>query len=122
MLEATDGRGADVIFDLVGGALFESSLGALARRGRQVAISSQGGPRVSFNLIDFYHNESRLFGLDSVKLSVEESADILRELTPKFESGDFPPPEVQSFSLAEGPRIYKEINEGRMKGKVVLKP
>src|ERR1700693_18070 len=31
-------------------------------RGRQVAISSSPEPRVSFNLVDFYHNESRLLG------------------------------------------------------------
>src|SRR4029077_12962094 len=56
----TNGRGADIVFDVVGGALFEQCLSALAWRGRQVAISSSPEPRVSFNLVDFYHNESRL--------------------------------------------------------------
>jgi NADPH:quinone reductase-like Zn-dependent oxidoreductase len=36
----TDDRGTDVVFDVVGGAMFEKCLAALARRGRQVAISS----------------------------------------------------------------------------------
>ena len=67
--QATNGRGADVVFDLVGGQMFEASLNALAWRGRQIAISSSPEPRVSFNLVDFYHNESRLFGVDSLKLS-----------------------------------------------------
>jgi len=116
---ATNGKGADVVFDLVGGAMFEKCLSALAWRGRQVAISSSPDPRVSFSLVDFYHNESRL---DSLKLGFEDAANILREMTPGFESGEFPPPIVQTFPLTRAPEIYKEINEGRLKGKIVLNP
>jgi NADPH:quinone reductase-like Zn-dependent oxidoreductase len=120
--EATRGRGADVVFDLVGGPMFEKCLGALAWRGRQVAISSNPEPRVNFNLRDFYHNESRLLGVDSLKLGFEEAAEILRNLTPGFESGEFPPPKVVTFPLVEGPKVYREIYEGRLKEKAVLKP
>jgi len=118
----TDGRGADVVFDLVGGAMFEKCLAALAWRGRQVAISSSPEPRVNFNLVDFYHNESRLFGVDSLKLSFEETAEILRQLSSGFETGIFPAPPVETFSLAEGPRIYREVAESQVKGKPVLVP
>ena len=59
----TKGRGAEVVFDVVGGAMFEKCLAAVAWRGRQVAISSTSEARVSFNLVDFYHNESRLLGV-----------------------------------------------------------
>jgi NADPH2:quinone reductase len=48
----TNGRGADIVFDVVGGAMFEQCLAALAWRGRQVAISSSPEPRVSFNLVN----------------------------------------------------------------------
>jgi NADPH:quinone reductase-like Zn-dependent oxidoreductase len=120
--EATGGKGADVVFDLVGGPMFEKCLAALAWRGRQVAISSSPDPNVSFNLVSFYHNESRLLGVDSLKISFEEAAEILRSLTPGFESGEFPPSAVQVYPLADGPKIYREMNESRIKGKVVLKP
>lgn len=119
--DATQGRGADVVFDLVGGAMFEKCLSSLAWRGRQVAISSSPEPRVSFNLIDFYHNESRLFGLDTVKQTLEESAGILRELTPGFESGEFPPPKLEPFPLEQGPEIYRKLNDHQIKAKAVLK-
>jgi len=118
----TNGRGADVVFDLVGGAMFEQCLGALAWRGRQVAISSSPEPRVSFNLVDFYHNESRLLGVDSLKLSFDETAEILRRLTAGFESGLYPPPSLETFSLEEGPRIYRDIAEGKIKTKPILVP
>ena len=72
----TAGRGADVVFDTVGGPMFESCLAAVARRGRQVAIASGGLPRVTFNLIDFYHNETKLIGVDSLKWGFAETAQV----------------------------------------------
>jgi NADPH:quinone reductase len=120
--QATNGRGMDVVFDLVGGPMFEASLGALAWRGRQIAISSSPEPRVSFNLVDFYHNESRLFGVDSLKLGFQETGDILRRLTTGFENGDFPPPEVETYPLEQGPGLYRGMSEGKVKGKPVLVP
>ena len=118
----TNGRGANVVFDVVGGAMFEQCLAALAWRGRQVAISSSPEPRVSFNLVDFYHNESRLLGVDSLKLSFEETAEILRRLTSGIESGIFPPPRVETFSLEEGPRLYRDVAESKIKTKPILIP
>jgi NADPH2:quinone reductase len=121
--QATSGRGADVVFDVVGGQMFEACLGAVAWRGRQIAISSSPDPRVSFNLVDFYHNESRLLGVDSLKLSFQETGDILRRLTNGFETGDFPPPEVETYSLEQGPAVYRDLNESKkIKGKPVLIP
>ena len=120
--EAMGGRGADVVFDVVGGAMFEKCLASLAPRGRQVAISSSPDPVVSFNLVDFYHNQSQLLGFDSLKLSLEQSAAILRSAAPHFESGKFPPPRVEIFPLADGVRIYREIAAGKIKAKAVLEP
>jgi NADPH:quinone reductase len=118
----TGGRGANVVVDVVGGDMFEKCLAALALRGRQVVISSNPEPRVSFNLVDFYHNESRLLGVDSLKLSFEETAEILRQLTPGIESGIFPPSPVQAFPLEEGPRLYRDIAESKIRTKPVLVP
>ena len=105
---------------MVGGAIFEKCLAALAWRGRQVSISSSPDPRVSFNLVDFYHNESRLFGLDSLKLSFDETAEILRQLTPGIEAGKFPPPQVETFPLDDGPRLYKDIAASKLRRRPIL--
>src|SRR5580658_4896970 len=69
ILELTAGKGVDVVLDTVGGPMFEPALRSLGLGGRQVAISSRGDPRVSFNLVDFYHNFSRLLGVDSYGLT-----------------------------------------------------
>jgi NADPH:quinone reductase-like Zn-dependent oxidoreductase len=119
---ATAGKGVDVVFDLVGGALFEGCLQSLAWRGRQVVVASNPDPRVSFNLVDFYHNESRLLGLDSLKLGFEEAAGILRSLTPAIESGHLPLPKVEPHPLEQAPRIYRELAASAIKVKPVLVP
>ena len=102
--------------------MFEACLAAMARRGRQVAIASGGMPRVTFSLIDFYHNESSLIGVDSVKWGFAEAAQVLRELLPAFANREIPPPEVQAMPLLRGPEAYRQINAGTIRGKVVLAP
>jgi NADPH2:quinone reductase len=88
----TKGQGAQVVFDAVGGPLFEPALRSLAHRGRQLEITCAVDRRVSFNLLDFYHNESRLFGVDTRKRDATTSAAILEALTPFFEAGAFQAP------------------------------
>ena len=80
------------------GGLFEPCLKSLAHRGRQVAIASTGDPKVSFVLVDFYHREGRLFGVDTLKLGFAESASVLRGLLKGIESGDFTP-ELETVTL-----------------------
>lgn len=118
----TSGRGAEVVLDTVGGAMFEACLAAVARRGRQVAIASGGVPRVTFNLVDFYHNESRLIGVDSLKWGFAETAEVLRGLVQAFEKRELPAPEVQTMRLEEGPAVFRQIEAGKLRGKVVLSP
>lgn len=120
--EATHGRGADVVLDTVGGVLFTSALAALGHRGRLVEITSTGMKEVTFNLVDFYHNESRLFGVDSLKLDLVACAAVLELLTPGFESGDYRPvPIVGRFGLPEAVDAYRRVAEGAS-GRVVLHP
>ena len=79
---ATGGKGADVVFDLVGGVMFRSAVNCLALRGRLIEIAVTGQREVSFDLADFYHNESRLFGVDTLKRDLTASAEVLDALTP----------------------------------------
>jgi NADPH:quinone reductase-like Zn-dependent oxidoreductase len=118
----TSGRGADVVLDTVGGRMFEQCLAALARRGRQIEISSGGMPKVGFDITNLYHNESRLIGVDSLKWGFAEAAQILRELIPAFENGDLPLPEVKAAPLESGPEVYRQIDAGTIREKVVLVP
>ena len=119
---ATEGNGVNAVFDVVGGAMFEPCLRSLALRGRHIAIASNPDPRVSFNLVDFYHRESRLIGVDSIKLTFEEAAGILRGLTPGIEDGTFPPPVTKSCNFESAVLAYRSVAEGKAKEKQILVP
>jgi NADPH:quinone reductase len=111
--EAAGSRGADVVFDTVGGVMFEPALSALGHRGRLVEISSLGDRRVSFDLLDFYHNESQLFDADTRKRNAIASGALLAELQPQFESGAFTAPRIDRIApLSEGREAYEEIARG----------
>lgn len=119
---ATGGAGADVVFDLVGGVMFRSAVGCLALGGRLVEIAATGGREVSFDLADFYHNESRLFGVDTLKRDLTASAKVLEALTPGFLSGDYrAAPIAETFPLSEAPKAYAQVAAGAA-GRVVLRP
>ncbi|HVE06318.1 MAG TPA: zinc-binding alcohol dehydrogenase family protein [Paraburkholderia sp.] len=113
--------GVDVVFDAVGGVAFELALGLAKRRGRVVEISATGKRRVDFDLIDFYHNETQLFGADSAKLGVTDSAPLLAALAPGFEQGLYVPPTIaQWFALADAQAAYAAVAAGT-RGRVVLR-
>ena len=119
----TSGQGVEVVLDVVGGALFEASLRCLASGGRQVAISSSPDPTVTFSLVDFYHNESHLIGVDSTQLSFQDAGRILGELLPYFESGAFAPSEDLVPVGFDGVlNAYRKLAEDRAKGKYVFLP
>ncbi|WP_428489654.1 quinone oxidoreductase family protein [Rhodopila sp.] len=120
--QVTRGRGADVVLDCVGGVMFRHAAECVARRGRLVAMSATGGREVSFNLADFYHNESRLFGIDTLQLDQTASAALLEALRPGFEAGDYRPvPIVEVFALADAVAAYQNAANGAA-GRVVLRP
>jgi NADPH2:quinone reductase len=120
VLELTGGKGAAMIFDTVGGPMFEEGLKSLAHRGRQVAISSLGDPRVSLNLVDFYHKESVLMGVDSLKLSFAESGEILRQWVPLMEAGKITPPRTETVSLDQAAAAYEKVLNGTTRDKQVI--
>lgn len=118
--KVTDGHGADVVLDNVGGPLFDPCLRCLAPRGRQVAIASTGDPHVHFNLVDFYHREGSLIGLDTLKMGFAESATILRGLLPHLEQRVFKLPELETVSLAGAADAYQRLHDGTAHKKLVI--
>ncbi len=119
--ELTGRKGADLILDVVGGPLFQPCLESLAQRGRQIAIAAAGTPQVTFNLVDFYHKEARLIGVDTLRLSFSESAEILKALLPGFKAGVFSLPSVETVSLDGALHAYQAIDQGTYKNKVVIR-
>jgi NADPH:quinone reductase-like Zn-dependent oxidoreductase len=118
----TGGKGADVVLDAVGGKMFEPALKSLAPGGRQIAISGTKERRVSFDLIDFYHNRSRLIGVDSVKLTGPEIAELMNTLRVGFQEGFLSAPPVQTWPLERAVEAYEAVEKGGSPAKQILIP
>lgn len=117
----TDGKGADVVLNAAGGPMFEIGLKLLAHRGRQVEITSPTERRASFDLVDFYHNESRLIGLDTLKRDLDASARILEKLSDGFRAGAYSPHAIgEIFPLEAAREAYERVSAGKG-DRVVLK-
>jgi len=121
--EYTAGKGADIVFDCVGGPLFETGLKSLGLYGRQVAITAVGDTRVGFDLLDFYRKELALLGVNTNLLDTVASGDILDGLRPEFDRGRLTPPDIaRTCSLDEAVRAYVEVGKGTAGGKIVIVP
>ena len=112
--------GADVVFDAVGGVVFETALSLAKRRGRVVEISATGRRRVEFDLIDFYHNETQLLGVDTVKLDVTATAALMVKFGEGFASGAFHAPVIAArYPLERAREAYQAVAEGTP-GRIVI--
>jgi len=120
VLELTAGKGVDAVFDTVGGPMFELALRSLRFGGRQVVISSAGQPRVSFNLRDFYHNFSRLLGVDSYGLTSGQIGKIEAELRLGFETGALTPLAIEVVPFENALDAYSRVAARQAKTKQVL--
>jgi NADPH:quinone reductase-like Zn-dependent oxidoreductase len=119
--EFTADKGVDVVFDCVGGPLFEIGLNLLGMKGRQVNITSAGGRRVSFDLVNFYHRQLSLYGVDSRPLDTVASGAILESLKSLFEQKVLTAPSIaRTCRLEEAVDAYREVGSGKASGKVVI--
>ena len=119
---ATDGGGANLVLDAVGGAQFEPALNSLGEKGRMVVITTTPAKQhVSFDLLDFYRKGLRLFGLMTSFLNAAESAAVLRGLRPGFDEGALRAPAIaERYPLEQAGTAYARVESGEVAGRVLL--
>lgn len=118
--EITKGQGVDVVYDCVGGELFEPVLATLRQLGRHVAITSVGTTRVTFDLASFYHRRLTLLGVDSLALTATDGAKLLSSLAPLFESNRLQSSPIAKRGTLENAReLYSYVAAGNP-GKAVF--
>ena len=119
----TDNRGADVIYDPVGGELFDQCMRCIGWYGRVLIVGFVGGdiPRVPTNLIllkscqvvgVFYGAFSRLFPT--------ENQQNFEEIMAMFEQGKIDPVIGAEFALSEYAAALNCLAERKAVGKVVV--
>jgi NADPH:quinone reductase len=121
---ATEGRGVDVILDMIGGEYLQRNLEALAVDGRLVLIALQGGARAEVNLLPFLLKRVRLTGSTLRPRSLEQKAAIARSLRqlvwPWLDAGRIAPIVHARFPLTAAADAHRLMESGAHMGKIVL--
>lgn len=130
--ELCGGRGADIVYDPVGGALFDQALKCVAPEGRILVIGFASGtiPQIPANLL-LVKNVDVIgfnFGLYLGWTPVDERAryaakmaEMVRTLFALIGSGELPPLHADQYRLEDIVRAFDEIVARRSTGRVVLK-
>lgn len=123
LLAATDGRGADIVYNTVGSPYFELALASLATGGTQVLISTIERS-VPFDILPFYRRNLHMLGVDSLKLTVTQCAQVLNSLLPGFDDGSlkaFDVDEATLIPLDQAADAYRRVLDGSSE-RIVLAP
>ena len=122
--DATNGRGVDVILDIVGGEYLQRNLDCLALNGRLVQIGLMGGAKSEINLSAILQRRLTLTGSTLRPRTVEEKGTLAREVHakvwPLLESGAVWPLISATFPLARAAEAHRLLESGGVIGKLVL--
>jgi NADPH2:quinone reductase len=120
----TNGRGVDVVLDMVGGSYLERNLSVLASEGRLVLIATQGGRTAQLDIATVMQKGATITGSLLRPRTAEFKGRIRDELArrvwPLFEAGQVRAAVDKVFPLADAAAAHAYLESGAHKGKVVL--
>lgn len=121
---ATDGRGVDVILDMIGGDYFPRHIEALAMNGRLVQIATLGGPRAQIFLPAVMQRRLTITGSTLRARTVAEkgaiAAALRAEVWPLLEAGRVRPVIFKTFRLNDAADAHRLMESSAHIGKIVL--
>jgi NADPH2:quinone reductase len=123
LLELTNGRGVDLILDLVGGDLFEASWPALAWEGRLLTVGFASGQIPQVSLAQILTKNGAVIGEDLATYITRDMRTVhqaLTELLGWYEEGSLMPRPSQIFPFEEGGDILQRVVTNQIREKVVL--
>jgi NADPH:quinone reductase-like Zn-dependent oxidoreductase len=123
LLEATDGKGADIAYNTVGSPYFAAALATLAIGGTQVLISTIERS-VPFDILGFYRRNLQMIGVDSLKLTVTQCTRVLDSMLVGFDDGSlkaFDVDETTLLPLEQAGDAYRRVLAGSPE-RIVLAP
>jgi putative PIG3 family NAD(P)H quinone oxidoreductase len=122
--DATDGHGADVTLELVGGAYFEADIAAAAPRGRIVIVGTLAGGRAEIDLLGAMMRRLSVFGTALRTRDVADkaaaTAAFARDVGPHLASGAISPVLEAALPLARVSEAYDRLASDATFGKLVL--
>ncbi len=120
ILQATAGRGVDILLEMLANVNLGADLKLLAKHGRVVIIGSRGD--VTITPRDIMAREASVHGVFLWNISPSEAADAHAAIAAGLDNGSLRPVVGKELPLAEAVRAHKEVIESRAFGKIVLIP
>lgn len=124
--ELTDGRGADVVLDIMGASYLERNLDVVAHDGRIVVIGMQGGTRSDIDLGVMMRRRVSLISTALRARPAAQKAVIVSafsaDVVPALAAGTLRPVIDQTLPLDEADEAHRRMEAGESVGKIVLVP
>lgn len=118
--ELTAGRGANVIYDPVGGVVFERSISCLANTGRLLAIGFACGRWGQADTHELVQKNASVLGVYVGAYSPEQRRIIHAQLVDLFEAGKIAPTVQAVVDFNDLPRALSDVESGKVAGKLVV--
>ncbi|MDZ7810231.1 MAG: NAD(P)H-quinone oxidoreductase [Arhodomonas sp.] len=122
---ASDGRGADVVLDLIGGDGLPEALKALRSEGRLVLVGLMAGRKAELNLGAVLMNRLTVRGMTMRSLPLERRIALARrfeaEILPLFAEGVLAPVLDREIPFDEAPEAHRLMESGTHLGKLVIR-
>ncbi len=127
VLALTDGRGVDIVLDIVGGDYIARDLRALALEGRIACIATAGGTKAEIDLGRLLQRRATIFGSSLRPRTDAEKAQIAGGLRariwPLLDARDPIVPLVDSiYTFSEAAQAHTRLESSAHIGKIVLVP
>lgn len=124
VMELTDGKGVDVVYDPVGGALFDSALSSLGWGGRYLVIGFVGGiPQIPANRILVKHRAVLGSSLRYFRWHAPEKLQAsAKALIAWYDQGRVKPLVTHTLPLERSVDAIRLLTDRKAHGKIVLIP
>ena len=120
----TNGRGVDVILDMIGGDYIPRQLELLAREGRLCFVALMGGTKVNADFGLIHRKHLTVTGSTLRSRTIEQKAKICRALEekvwPLFKTGACWPVIYKSFPLDQAAEAHALMESSQHIGKIML--
>lgn len=120
----TDGKGVDVVLDMVGDDYVPRNLACLADDGRHVSIAFQRGATAQVDISSLMRRRQTMTGSTlrarSASFKAALADEIHRTLWPQLAEGGWKPAMDRRFPLAEAAAAHARMQAGEHVGKIVL--
>ena len=118
--ELTEGRGVEVVIEMLANVNLGRDLEVLDFGGRVVVVGSRG--RVEINPRDLMARGASVRGILLYTATPAQKADIFAALAAGLSNGSLEPVVGHELPLSEAPRAHHEVMDGPAYGKIVLVP